>query len=80
MDGTCQNFLNNLGFCHLNLELSNLQFHINRIEQRLQDQFKQNMNSSLAACEKLSFLRKFIFPQKDLPILIYVNSKMNDLL
>ena len=56
--------LNKLGFSHLNYNLTNIQFYIRRIKERLYDQNKQNMNSSLAASEKLSFFRKVHLPSK----------------
>ena len=53
-----QKLLNNLGFSHLNLNQYNIENYIKRIEQRLQDQHRQQMNGFISSCEKLSFFRK----------------------
>lgn len=59
-----RDLLNKLGFSHLNYNKNNIQFYIGRIEQRLYDQNKQNMNSLLVASEKLSFFRTIHTPSK----------------
>ena len=61
-----KDMLNKLGFSHLNLNHHNIELYINtcRIQQRLHDQTKQNMNSLLTSCEKLSFFRSTYIPNK----------------
>ena len=59
-----KNMLNKLGFSHLNFNQHNIELYINRIQQRLYDQIKQNMNSLLTSCEKLSFFRSTYIPNK----------------
>ena len=41
-----------------NFNTNNSKFYINSIQQRLQDQAKQNMNSLINVCEKLKFFRE----------------------
>ena len=59
-----KNLLNKLGFNHLNLNINNIDLYLNRIEQRMNDQYKQNMNSSIEASSKLSFFHKIFIPTK----------------
>ena len=43
---------------HLNFNTNNSKSYINSIQQRIQDQAKQNMNSLFYVCEKLKFFRE----------------------
>ena len=65
--------INKLGIGHLNFNTNNSKFHINSIQQRIQDQpqAKQNMNILINVCEK--FFEKFIKVVKDPHALISVN-------
>jgi hypothetical protein len=51
-------WINTLGIGHLNFNTNNSKFYINSIQQRIQDQAKQNMNNLINVCEKLKFYRE----------------------
>ena len=70
-----KNIINKLGFGHLNLQPDNIQCYITRIEQRLSDQFKQNLIASLSSSEKLSFLSKIFTPFKRPPYIDLCRSR-----
>lgn len=53
---------NTLGFGNINQDFNGIKFHLPKIEQRLKDQFKQNLNCSLTSYEKLSFFRQVFVP------------------
>ena len=50
--------INKLGIGHLNFNTNNIKFYINSIQQRIQDQTKQNMNSLINVGEKLKFFSR----------------------
>ena len=56
-----------------NFNTNNSKFYINSIQQRIQDQAKQNMNSLINVGEKLKFIEKFMKVVKDPHTLISVN-------
>ena len=62
---TIKEWINKLGIRHLNFNTNNSKFYINSIQQRLQDQAKQNMNSLINVSENLKFFKKFIKVVKD---------------
>jgi hypothetical protein len=49
---TIKEWINKLGIGHLNFNINNIKFYINSIQQRIQDQAKQNMNSLINVGEK----------------------------
>jgi hypothetical protein len=51
---TIKEWINKLGIGHLNFNTNNSKFCINSIQQRIQDQAKQNMNSLINVCEVFS--------------------------
>jgi hypothetical protein len=55
---TIKEWINKLGIGHLNFNTNNNKFYINSIQQRIQDQAKQNMNSLINVCEKFKFFRE----------------------
>ena len=56
---TIKEWITKLGIGHLNFNTNNSKFYINSIQQRIQDQAKQNMNSLInLVCEKLKFFRE----------------------
>ena len=55
---TIKEWINKLGIGHLNFNTNNSKFYINSIQQRIQDQVKQNMNNLINVGEKLKFFRE----------------------
>ena len=52
---TIKEWINKLGIGHLiNFNTNNSKLYINSIQQRIQDQAKQNMNSLINVCEDFS--------------------------
>jgi hypothetical protein len=49
---TIKEWINKLGIGHLNFNTNNSKFYTISIQQRIQDQAKQNMNSLINVCEK----------------------------
>ena len=70
---TIKEWITKLGIGHLNFNTNNSKFYINSIQQGIQDQAKQNMNSLINVGEKLKFFEKFIKVVKDPHTLISVN-------
>lgn len=70
-----KNMLNKLGFGNLNSDLNKIESHQSHILLRIQDQYKQSMNSSLTSNGKLSFYRKVHIPHKRLPYLDIIKNK-----
>ena len=54
---TVKDWVNKLGFGHLNFHTNNIAFYLTNIKQRIHDHAIQNLNCSIRECSKLEFFQ-----------------------